>query len=649
MPRGRASAGTSPWARRLIVAGGVSVSLAASLLALLRPAALTRVDSLAFDSMARRDPALAGCALPVIVEFDDEALARHGHWPWPRALFAQLLDRLQALRPRAVGIDVVFPEPEESPAGGRPKLSDGERALARSLAQGPFVLGWAFVFGPGVPQSSRTPPPVFVGITSLRAPGAPEPGQGLWSASGAVCSLPELTRAAHASGFLNAGMDPDGILRRIALLIEHEGTLYPSLGLATALETLGVRQAVLESSLSGDRVLRAGDRRIPLDSRGRLLLRYRCEEGGPARISAAAILEGRVPPAAVEGRVVFVGASATGFGESIATPIDPAVPGVVAHAITASNILERDFARQGSAPLVAAIVLGIGLLATLACRWLRPLSGALVLGAAVFGTWHGSARLFHATGVVISPVLPALVLAAHFVILALVHAFYGERRAEVQTRDLAATRDFVTESLASLTAIRDTETGGHILRTQHYVRILCEAAAGHPRFRRALTPAAIELIAKLAPIHDIGKVGVPDDLLHKPTMLTPEEFEVVKKHALHGRDAIAHAEARAGVGETEYLRIAKELAYSHHECWDGSGYPQGLSGEAIPLAGRLMAIADVYDALVSVRVYKQAFPHEEAVRLIREGRGRQFDPDLVDAFLSVEHEWWEIHLRLVDQ
>jgi putative two-component system response regulator len=130
--------------------------------------------------------------------------------------------------------------------------------------------------------------------------------------------------------------------------------------------------------------------------------------------------------------------------------------------------------------------------------------------------------------------------------------------------------------------------------------------------------------------------------------LTAEELEVVRKHALYGRDAIANAETRVGVGDPEFLRVAKDLVYSHHERWDGSGYPEGLSGDRIPLAGRLMAIADVYDALVNLRVYKEALPHEEAVRFIREGRGSQFDPDLVDAFLSVEHLWREIQVELTD-
>lgn len=648
MGRPRAHARLSRWPGWLIILFGLSVSAGGAVLAVVRPPAISRLDNLVFDTLAREEEGRGDCRLPVVVGLDDEALARFGRWPWPRSLFARLLDRLAALRPASVGVDVLFPEPELPLEGGPPRVSDGEEALAKSLQRGPFVLGWEFTFTAAAPDADCPPRPHALRVTSLRRPAAAEPTHGLWSAPGAVCSLPRLREAARWSGFLNAGMDADGILRRIPLLIEHDGDLYPSLALATALQAIGARQAVLESTLMGGRILAAGNRRIPLDSRGRLRLRYRCQEDGAARVSAAAILDGRVPAEIVKGRTAFIGAAGTGLGESIATPIAPTLTGVEVHAIAAGNILEGDFAREAPPAPVAAAVLAIGVLATIACLWLRPLSGALVLGAAAVLAWLGSGWLFHSRGLAISPVLPVLTLASEFVILTLVRGFHGEKWSEAQTRDLAATRDFVTESLVSLAAIRDTETGAHILRTQRYVRLLCQAAARHPRFSSTLTPRIIELTWKLAPIHDIGKVGVPDDLLRKPTRLTPEEYEVVRNHARHGRDAIATAETRVRVADAEFLRVAKDIVYSHHERWDGSGYPQGLSGDDIPLAARVMAIADVYDALVSLRVYKGAVSHEEAVRIIREGRGTQFDPDLVDAFLGIEHRWKEIQRELAD-
>ena len=221
-----------------------------------------------------------------------------------------------------------------------------------------------------------------------------------------------------------------------------------------------------------------------------------------------------------------------------------------------------------------------------------------------------------------------------------------------RTRDLQASQDAAIVAMASLAETRDMETGNHIRRTQRFVRILAEALRDDPvhglAFRAQLTDAFIELLHKSAPLHDIGKVGVPDAILLKPGRLTPDEFEVMKTHTTLGYEAIRKAERMLGDAGSSFLRLAREIAHTHQEKWDGSGYPQGLEGEAIPLSGRLMAVADVYDALTSRRVYKDAMPHEEAVRIIRDGRGTHFDPVLVDTFLTIHHRFAEIAAELAD-
>jgi putative two-component system response regulator len=150
-----------------------------------------------------------------------------------------------------------------------------------------------------------------------------------------------------------------------------------------------------------------------------------------------------------------------------------------------------------------------------------------------------------------------------------------------------------------------------------------------------LTPERIELIATLAPLHDIGKVGVPDRLLNKPGTLTAEELVEMRKHPVHGRDVILKTEQEVGVRDDVTLAIAKDIVYTHHEKWDGSGYPQGLRGNEIPIAGRLMALVDVYDAAHSRRVYQGPMQHSDVVSLIVNGRGTHFDPAVVDAFVNV--------------
>jgi len=215
-----------------------------------------------------------------------------------------------------------------------------------------------------------------------------------------------------------------------------------------------------------------------------------------------------------------------------------------------------------------------------------------------------------------------------------------------RARELELTQDATIVTLASLAETRDNETGAHILRTQRYVRALADHLKRRPKYAGYLTPQAIESLYKSAPLHDVGKVGVPDAILLKAGRHTAAEFEEMKKHTVYGRDSLLAAEKM--LGRNSFLQLAQEIAYTHHEKWDGSGYPQGLPGEAIPLSGRLMAVADVYDALISKRVYKPAFPHEKARQIILEGSGSHFDPEVVAAFQAVEEEFLSIAAAFAD-
>jgi len=222
-----------------------------------------------------------------------------------------------------------------------------------------------------------------------------------------------------------------------------------------------------------------------------------------------------------------------------------------------------------------------------------------------------------------------------------------EYEVAARTREIEAVKDVTILAMASLAETRDLDTGNHIRRTQNYVRALALQLCDHPRFADGLTERAIVTLFKSAPLHDIGKVGIPDRILLKPGRLDAAEFEIMKTHTTLGRDAIAHAEKSLGV-EVEFLTVAKEIALSHQEKWDGSGYPEGLSGDAIPVSARLMALADVYDALISRRVYKEPMTHAQAYAIIVAGRGAHFDPDIVDAFIFIQDEFIAIAERYAD-
>ena len=253
------------------------------------------------------------------------------------------------------------------------------------------------------------------------------------------------------------------------------------------------------------------------------------------------------------------------------------------------------------------------------------------------------------------PISPAIVLArirTHLTLKASADFLRDQnaflvREVSLRTREITAIEDVTIMAMASLAETRDVDTGNHIRRTQRYVRALARQLSTHPRFASFLDNHTIGLLFKSAPLHDIGKVGIPDRILLKPGKLTADEFEVMKTHTTLGRDAIEHAEQMLGA-EVAFLKIAKEIAYSHQEKWDGSGYPLGLQGDAIPISARLMALADVYDALISRRIYKEPISHDAAVNIIAMTSGRHFDPDVVVAFLAIQDTFQAIALTYTD-
>lgn len=210
---------------------------------------------------------------------------------------------------------------------------------------------------------------------------------------------------------------------------------------------------------------------------------------------------------------------------------------------------------------------------------------------------------------------------------------YLEAEVASRTQDILLIQNVTIKALAELAETRDPDTGYHIHRTQEYVRILAERLQDHPRFSGFLNDKVSELLVKSAPLHDIGKVGIPDQILLKPGKLTHNEWTIMKTHCLLGAQAIERAARDAG-RSVEFLDIAKQITHFHHEKWDGSGYPEGRQGDAIPIPARLMALADVFDAVVSPRVYKPAVPLEQARSIISAQRGSHFDPEVVDTFID---------------
>jgi putative two-component system response regulator len=212
-------------------------------------------------------------------------------------------------------------------------------------------------------------------------------------------------------------------------------------------------------------------------------------------------------------------------------------------------------------------------------------------------------------------------------------------------QDMARVFDATILAMAHLA--EPGEAGNHIVRIQHYVRTLAQKLKASPAYGRSMSEHRIGLLFRASPLHDIGNAGVPDRILLKPGPLSPEETEVIRTHPILGRDTIDQIRGSAGVS-TEFLEVARDIIYSHQEYWNGTGYPQGLAGEAIPMAARIMAIADAYDALTSDRVYRAGVAHDKAVQQIFQERAGQFDPDMVDAFIEIQDEFAAIAERFAD-
>jgi putative two-component system response regulator len=253
------------------------------------------------------------------------------------------------------------------------------------------------------------------------------------------------------------------------------------------------------------------------------------------------------------------------------------------------------------------------------------------------------------------PIVPSIVLARIHIQLELKQARdrladqnnWLEAEVERRMAENELTQEVSIRALACLAEMRDLETGNHIVRTQTYVQHLASMISEHPRFEVLLTPRYIQLLARSAPLHDIGKVGVPDAILGKPGPLTAEEWAIMQTHAKLGSDAIEKAEK--GLAQPlDFLYLAKEIAHWHHEKWDGTGYPDGLAGESIPVSSRIMALADVFDALISRRVYKRALAPAEVKTIIAAGRGRSFDPDIADYFLAQFELFCDIAMQHCD-
>jgi len=633
--------------RRRILAYGFVVTVAATLLAAVSPSVSSFLDLRIYDAMlwaARADPPSGRVG---IVAVDDPSVSEIGQWPWPRDVLAQLVDGIRRLGASVVAMDILLPEPDRFERPSATTSTPTDRVLAHTLAEGRVVMAYAFTFdAAGKAESSCVLHPV----TPVLVEGSEgSPADRLFHASDVVCSLAAFNQSAGASGYINASPDRDGLLRRIPLLAEYKGQIYPSLALAATLKAAGDRSLVL-TGLAGNRARLGTDKRsVPLDERGTFLIRFRGRRGTYRHIPASDILRGRATPGMLEGQIVFVGATALGVQDVVPTTFDTKMWGIEVHASAADALLQGDFVFSPASWRAYEIVatLGLGLAATAVVALAGYLYGGLLATCLLAVLWWATFVAVDSRHVFFSPVFPtaAVVTVLIGVTVAKVRHEYSRANEERARREQA--HRFAVQSLTSLMETRDGPTGRHARRTQAYARLIAARLAEHPRFRDSLTAERVDLLSRLAPLHDIGKVAVRDAVLLKAGPLTAEERREIQMHPRYGYEAIANAERLAGGGADETLmQMAKDVVYTHHERWDGAGYPRGLRGDEIPVAGRIVALVDVYDALTNSRTYRASVTHADAISALKAGRGTHFDPDVVDAFLALEAQFGALATEL---
>lgn len=613
---------------------------------------ISRVDNFFIDTLLTWRATDASAIHTRVIDIDDASMDAFGQWPWPRYRIAALIEAIADKHPAAIGVDVLFPEPDRSSltnvkkafkddfnvdigfSGAPAGLTDNDGYLGAVLRT-TGAVGAKYLFfdhttnGEGDGEIS----PRLAGSTA---------GLSLAEAPGVLNNTEALSKQIAHSGFINNEIDVDGRLRRIPLLIRHQGMVHLHLALATLMRALDEDNCSIVWDRYGP-LIQVGKHRIPIDEKGFAILRFTGSSSSYPSLSALDIFNGDYRDAEIRGKAIFVGSSAAGLNDLHNTAVDPLFPGLKILSAFVEAVESGRFLRKPvwSHKMTLALCLGTGaimatLFIALSSAWAVVAGTAALAGLLLFSSL--SALIYE--DVIISPVASLSVAATLFVIFLLFRMVLEKRNAFLWFKKLENSRRVTIESMAAVAETRDPETGAHIKRTQHYVKAIAQELLRAGQYTDILNAEYIDLLFVSAPLHDIGKVGVPDHILLKPGRLTVEEFALMKRHAEFGRSIVANT-AQLIEGDN-FMVLAGEIAATHHEKWDGSGYPLGLAGEDIPLSGRIMSVADVYDALISRRCYKEPFSHERATELLRAERGKSFDPVVLDAFFSIEHTILEI-------
>ena len=578
----------------------------------------------------------------VVVDIDEKSLNALGQWPWPRVVVAKLMQKINALNPSTIGIDIIFPEKDRTSPKEISLFYKKFFDINNSIAGIPEYLQDNDVIFADVLKSTRSVMSIYLSEqkvgndlgSSMNSLDIDLEGLDIELSENILRNTPALEASSKYIGYINMGADRDGVLRRMPLFRKYNQTLMPTLSLATLL-SLGA-----DIKSIGDKNFEILNHTVTTDKQSRVLMNFYSDKWYK-KVSAVDILNENISKDMITGKIVLIGSSAAALHDQVIITGGEKSIGVKVHVTLIDNILHDDLLVQPEYYKDINILISMFMTFLLFYLLIKKYNTyILILFFTSFLSMIAVSILFFNEGIYISIGYLAAPFLMHFFAVSMMYIAIDTYDRRIFSEDLNRSHVALLDSMVHVAEVHDIETGAHIVRTKKYIKLLAEYIDSKGMYKNQLSPNIIEMMYRTAPLHDIGKVGIEDAILKKPGKLTAMEYEVMKTHAVLGKHIIDNA--ISSYEKNDFFVMARNIALYHHEKWDGTGYPDGLKGNEIPLESRFMALSDVYDALVSKRVYKKAFSYENTIKIIIDGRGKHFDPILVDAFVEIQEQFKEI-------
>ncbi len=572
----------------------------------------------------------------VLIDIDEKSIKKLGQWPWPRVVMADLINRLSFLYPAAIGMDIFFPNEDRTSPIVLENFYKKFFNLNTKILNIPFYLkNNDKIFSNAVKQSNTILPVLLQkgGECNLKEFGFHSSLiKTSYNCSSVFCNYKPIQNSLKYFGFINSFLDSDGIFRRVPLFANYRENLIPFFPLA-------ILMSIEKPLVKGNNEFVILGHKVRMNEDGEVLLNFHTPYS--KILSAIDILNNNFNKKDITGKIVVIGSLAIGLNNPYINSFYKKLSSLKITSTFIDNLLNDALLIQPEylkfVNICLSFTLSFLILWFLFKRWYIGILSLFLVSFLISFVW-----LWYefSNGVYVSIGYFWVPLFSYFFFISLFFSVVNHLEKRKFYGELEKSHSAALESITLVAAMRDDETGSHLIRTKKYIKILAEYLYKKGYYKKYLNPKFIRLLYEAAPLHDIGKVAISDNILKKKGKFTKEEYEIMKKHTVLGKEMIE--KAMNIYNKNEFLQIACSIAYYHHERWDGSGYPQGLKGDEIPIEGQLMAIADVYDALISKRVYKEAYSYQEAENFIISERGKGFNPVIVDAFSVLRYEFRKI-------